>query len=230
LSWPYNDYLPYRRDNKATDQFAFEKIMDSRPTILIVDDEASIRSGLADTISRHGFNVVTAEDGRDGILKAKEVMPDLILSDVMMPAQNGFEMRREMSADPILASIPFIFLTTGAGVEDRITGLPDGSDDFITKPFVSEELISHIETVLQRVNTGRKDRREQSQATAQEELEKFRTEILQNFRHELRSPLGNVVMSLDMAVSHKFEDPQEQAELSVLPSRMPTVWNLSYRI
>ncbi len=186
--------------------------MDSKPTILVVDDEPAIRMGLAATISRHGYSVVIAEDGKDAIVKAREILPDLILSSVMMPAKNGFEMRREMSTDPQLASIPFIFLTARGGVEDRISGIRDGADDYISKPFVSEELIARIEAVLRRVKTERDRGREQARATAQEEMEKFRIEIMQNFRHELRTPLGNVVMSLEMAVSHKFEDPGEQGQ------------------
>jgi two-component system, sensor histidine kinase and response regulator len=186
--------------------------MESKPTILVVDDEPAIRLGLAATISRHGFNVVIAEDGRDALLKAREVLPDLILSDVMMPAQNGFEMRREMSTDPRLASIPFIFLTARGAVEDRVTGIRDGADDYITKPFVSEELIARIEAVLRRVKTAQDRGREQGIATAKDEVEKFRSEIMQNFRHELRTPLGNVIMSLEMAVSHKYENPEEQGE------------------
>src|SRR5262245_28448101 len=139
--------------------------MESRATILVVDDEPAIRLGLAATISRHGFNVVIAEDGRDALVKAREVLPDLILSDVMMPAQNGFEMRREMSTDPQLASIPFIFLTARGAVEDRVTGIRDGADDYITKPFVSEELIARIEAVLRRVKTEQDRGREQGMAT-----------------------------------------------------------------
>jgi two-component system sensor histidine kinase/response regulator len=186
--------------------------MESKPTILVVDDEPAIRLGLAATISRYGFNVVIAEDGRDALVKAREVLPDLILSDVMMPAQNGFEMRREMSTDPQLASIPFIFLTARGAVEDRVTGIRDGADDYITKPFVSEELIARIEAVLRRVKTEQDRGREQGLATAKGEVEKFRNEVMHNFRHELRTPLGNVIMSLEMAVSHKYESPEEQAQ------------------
>src|SRR5678815_3173720 len=84
--------------------------------------------------------------------KAKEVLPDLILSDVMMPPPNGFELRRLMGQDPHLAPIPFIFLTARSGVEDRVNGIRDGADDYITKPFVTDELFARIEAVLRRVN------------------------------------------------------------------------------
>ena len=104
------------------------------PTILIIDDEPALLLGLAAKIRRHGYAVVTATDGSDGFRKAKESMPDLIVSDVMMPPPNGFELRRLLSLEPALASIPFIFLTARSSVEDRVGGLRDGADDYITKP------------------------------------------------------------------------------------------------
>lgn len=186
--------------------------MENKTTILVVDDEPAIRMGLAATIGRHGYSVVTAVNGNDGILKAKQAMPDLIVSDVMMPTVNGFEMKKQMSADPALASIPFIFLTARTATEDRVAGIRDGADDYVTKPFVTEELIARIEAVLRRVKTEQARGREQAQQAALKEMDKLRKEILQNFRHELRTPLGNVVMSLEMAVNRKYEDPQEQAE------------------
>ena len=97
-------------------------------TILIIDDEPALRLGLAAKIKRQGYEVFTACDGRDGLQKAKECRPDLILSDVMMPPPNGFELRRLMEQDPQLASIPFIFLTARTGVDDRVSGIRDGAD------------------------------------------------------------------------------------------------------
>jgi len=186
--------------------------MENKTTILVVDDEPAIRMGLAATIGRYGYIVVTAVNGNDGILKARQSLPDLIVSDVMMPAINGFEMKKQMSADPLLASIPFIFLTARTATEDRVAGIRDGADDYVTKPFVTDELMARIEAVLRRVKTEQARGREQAKQAAQNEMDKLRREILQNFRHELRTPLGNVVMSLEMAVNHKYEDPQEQAE------------------
>jgi signal transduction histidine kinase len=187
-----------------------------KPTILVVEDEPAIRLGLAATIRRQGYEVVMAESGLDGLSKARETRPDLILSDVMMPQLNGFEMRRELSCDPALASIPFIFLTARSATEDRITGIREGADDYITKPFVAEELLARIDAVFRRVKTERDIAREQTKAAARDEMEKMQREILQNFRHELRTPLGNVMMSLDMILEQKFDKPEEQAEFMQL--------------
>ena len=186
--------------------------MENKPIILVVDDEPAIRMGLAATIERHGYGVITAMNGSDAIVKAKKSPPALIVSDVMMPVVNGFDMKKQMSTDPQLASIPFIFLTARTASEDRVAGIRGGADDYVTKPFVTEELMARIDAVLRRVQTEQARGREQVQHAAQQEMDKLRREVLQNFRHELRTPLSNVIMSLEMAVNTKYKNPDEQAE------------------
>ena len=186
--------------------------MEDKPTILIVDDEPALLMGLAATIRRQGYNVITAVDGNDGLRKARESLPDLILSDVMMPPPNGFELRRLMSLDSDLASIPFIFLTARSNVEDRVSGIREGADDYITKPFVTEELLARIEAVFRRVKTEQARGREQMKVIAQQDMNNLRNEILQNFHHELRTPLTNILMPLELAANNKFSSPEEQSK------------------
>lgn len=186
--------------------------MEKHSTILIIDDEPALLLGLAAKIRRQGYQVVTASDGNDGMQKAKEVSPDLILSDVMMPPPNGFELRKLMGQDPSLAVIPFIFLTARTGVEDRVHGIRDGADDYITKPFVTEELFARIEAVLRRVKLSQERARVEVRASAQQDMENLKREILQNFHHELRTPLSNIIMPLELVVNKKFEDPEEQIQ------------------
>lgn len=186
--------------------------MDKSATILIIDDEPALLLGLAAKIRRQGYHVVTAADGREGMQKAKEALPDLILSDVMMPPPNGFELRKLMGQDPNLASIPFIFLTARTGVEDRVNGIREGADDYITKPFVTEELFARIEAVLRRVKVSQERGREEVRASAQQDMENLKREILQNFHHELRTPLSNIIMPLELVVNNKFENPEEQIQ------------------
>jgi len=186
--------------------------MDKNSTILIIDDEPALLLGLSAKIKRQGYQVVTASNGSEGLLKAKEVLPDLILSDVMMPPPNGFELRKLMGQDPHLASIPFIFLTARSGVEDRVSGIRDGADDYITKPFETEELFARIEAVLRRVSVARERGREEMRASAQQDMEQLKREILQNFQHEMRTPLSNIIMPLELVVNRKFEDPGEQIQ------------------
>jgi signal transduction histidine kinase len=186
--------------------------MTEKATILVIDDDPSLLLGLAAVIKRRGYQVVTAENGNDGLQLAKVVCPDLILSDVMMPPPDGFELRRLMSLDPQLCSIPFIFLTARSDREGKISGLKGGADDYITKPFETEELLARIEAVLRRVQTEQARGREQAKAIAELDMEKLRREILQNLHHELRTPLANILMPLELVASNKFSTPEEQSK------------------
>ena len=166
--------------------------------------------GLAALIKRQGYDVITACDGYDGLKKAKDTLPALILSDVMMPPPNGFEVRRLMSQDPQLASIPFIFLTARTDTVDRVNGIRGGADDYITKPYVPDELLARIDAVLRRVEMEQARGREQMETIAHQNMEKLKHEILQNFQHELRTPLTSIIMPLEFVMNNKFETPEEQ--------------------
>jgi len=179
-------------------------------TILIVEDEAPIRMGLSAAISRRGYKVITAENGSDALLKAGDNKPDLIISDVMMPVVDGFEMKNRLNADPLLAAIPIIYLTARSSVEDRVRGIRGGADDYVAKPFDMDELTARIDAVLRRVQQERKHAENQAVEASREDLEKLRNELIQNFHHELRTPLNNVMMFMEIVASHKFETAEEQ--------------------
>jgi len=180
-------------------------------TILIIDDDPAILMGLKLKIRRHGYQVLTAKDGNEGIQRVKEDKPDLVLSDVMMPFPDGFEMRRILSQDLKLASIPFIFLTARTDVQDRLRGLREGADDYILKPFNADEVLARIDAVIRRVESERANSRAQAEEIAQKEMEKLKQEILQNFKHELSTPLTNILLPLEIAVNKNLDDPEEQA-------------------
>ena len=190
----------------------FESGSDLKTIILIVEDEAAIRMGLSAAMTRQGYRVVTAENGNDAIQKAGEYHPDLIISDVLMPVLDGFEMKKQLSTDPDLASIPLIYLTARTAVEDRVTGIRGGADDYVTKPFDVEELAARVEAVLRRVRNERKRGHEQAREFDEDDLEKLRRELMQNFHHEIRTPLNNVMMFLEIVATHKFESLEEQKE------------------
>jgi two-component system, sensor histidine kinase and response regulator len=188
--------------------------MDERqaPVILVIDDEPAIRLGLIVAIKRHGYQVIEAVDGRDGLQKAREFLPDVIISDIMMPPPNGFEMKRLLNVDAKSASIPFIFLTARSDKNDLIAGIRDGADDYISKPFVMEELLARLDALLRRVSTERERGRAQMTEIARKDMEKLRDEILQNFHHELRTPIMNIMTPLELAVNNKFTNPEMQSE------------------
>jgi DNA-binding response OmpR family regulator len=121
-----------------------------RRRILIVDDEARVRQFVRMNLELEGFEVFEASNGLEALEKVKELLPDLVILDVMMPELDGFEtlaMIREVS------SVPVIMLTVRADEADKVRGLELGADDYVTKPFSPRELISRIKAVLRRVDT-----------------------------------------------------------------------------
>jgi two-component system, sensor histidine kinase and response regulator len=183
--------------------------LENKRVILIIDDDDTLRLGLAATLRRRGYAVVTAGNGQEGLEQIKSAKPDMVLSDVMMPPPNGFELRKLISQDPSMASIPFIFLTARSGIEDRVSGIDDGADDYITKPFDPNELVARIEAVFRRIGLEQAHGREQMKLISDQEMEKFRHEILQNFHHELRTPLTNILLPLDTILNHRFDNPED---------------------
>lgn len=200
------------------------------PVILVIDDEPAIRLGLVVAIKRHGYRVIEAVDGRDGLQKAREFLPDVIISDVMMPPPDGFEMKRLLNADPRSASIPFIFLTARSDKNDRIAGIKDGADDYISKPFGMDELLARLDALLRRVSTERERVRTQMTESAQRDMEKLRSEILQNFHHELRTPLMNIMTPLELAVNNKFSDPELKVNFCERHFQTLADWTLWFQI
>ena len=184
---------------------------DKTPVILVIDDEPAIRLGIVVAIRRHALQVIEAIDGNDGLQKAREFLPDVIISDVMMPPPDGFELKRLLNSDPATRSIPFIFLTARSGREDRLAGIRDGADDYIAKPFGMEELLARLDALLRRVDTERKRGRDEMAEIARQDMDKLRNEILQNFHHELRTPLMNIIAPLELAINNKFSDPELQS-------------------
>ena len=118
------------------------------PTVLIVDDNADIRTYLK-SILQGKYRVLEAEDGKSGLDMAREHVPDLIVSDVMMPVMNGLEFCQQVKKDGISSHIPVILLTARALEKHQIEGYESGADAYITKPFSPELLLARIENLLQ---------------------------------------------------------------------------------
>lgn len=123
-----------------------DKPRDTR-RILVVDDEPRMTRFIRMNLDLEGFSVHEAYDGKEALDRVREVLPDLVILDVMMPKLDGFQtlqMMREVS------SVPVIMLTARASEDDRVRGLELGADDYITKPFSPRELVSRVRAVLRR--------------------------------------------------------------------------------
>src|SRR5882757_7607681 len=117
--------------------------------ILIIEDEAPMRTALADVLTAEGYRVLTAADGESGLQRALAEKPDLILLDVMMPKLDGFAVCAELRR--IANDVPVVMLTAKGQIEDRVNGLDAGADDYLIKPFSTDELLARVRALLRRV-------------------------------------------------------------------------------
>jgi len=115
--------------------------------VLIVDDNLDVVNYVSDVLSKF-YKVITAENGKTGIKKALKFIPDLIISDVMMPEKSGIDLSAELKNYNQTSHIPIILLTAKLGGEDKLEGMKIGADDYITKPFDSEYLLTRIENLF----------------------------------------------------------------------------------
>lgn len=117
--------------------------------ILIIEDETPMRTALADLLSAEDYRVLTAADGENGLRRALEEKPDLILLDVMMPRLDGFSLCAELRR--LSNAVPVLMLTAKGQIADRVSGLDAGADDYLIKPFSTEELLARVRALLRRV-------------------------------------------------------------------------------
>ncbi len=117
------------------------------PTILIIDDDARLNQLLKDFLKDFGFEVVTATRPTKGLKKLKQVAPDLVILDIMLPEMDGFEVCKTVRQ---ISNVPIIMLTARGEVTDRVVGLELGADDYLAKPFEPRELVARIQSVLRR--------------------------------------------------------------------------------
>lgn len=115
--------------------------------ILVVDDSPTERFALTEFLVKHGYSVVTADSGDDGVAKAKSEKPDLILMDVVMPGVNGYQATRTISRDEATRAIPIIMTTSKDQETDKIWGMRQGAFDYMTKPLNLEELLTKISAI-----------------------------------------------------------------------------------
>ena len=116
--------------------------------ILVVEDELPMRTALGDLLRQENYRVLSAPDGELGLRRAIDEKPDLILLDIMMPRLDGFSVCAELRRLSI--TIPILMLTAKGQVEDRVSGLDAGADDYLVKPFSSEELLARVRALLRR--------------------------------------------------------------------------------
>ncbi len=127
--------------------------------ILVADDNADMREYVARLLRQRGWQVDVVSDGQAALAAARREAPDLILSDVMMPGLDGFELLRALRADPAMRQLPVILLSARAGEDARVEGIEAGATDYLVKPFSARELVARVEAHLQREADAIEERR-----------------------------------------------------------------------
>jgi DNA-binding response OmpR family regulator len=141
-------------------------------SILVVEDEPNMVAGLRDNFEFEGYRVITAGDGVEGLRRALEESPDLVILDVMMPQMSGLEVCRQLRAKR--ASIPIIMLTARGQEVDKVVGLELGADDYVTKPFSIRELLARVKAILRRTAVIPKDQDQHSFGDVEVDLRRCR--------------------------------------------------------
>lgn len=185
--------------------------------ILVIEDDDLVRDGVVELLSEEGFQMFNADNGLDGLRLAQKVLPDLIICDIMMPGLNGYQVLDALQQDQETALIPFIFLTAKSDRSDFRLSMQLGADDFITKPFRSEELKHAVMTRLSKVI--------KQEIKSQEKLERFKFNIASFLPHEMRTPLNGILASTQMLLEYK--ETMDAAEIQQL---LENIFNAAKRL
>jgi CheY-like chemotaxis protein len=153
--------------------------------ILVVEDEVMLREEISEMLRFEGYQVITAHNGALGLETAQKELPDLILSDIMMPMLDGYGMLLRLREDPRTHNIPLIFLTAKASYSDVRKGMIYGADDYLVKPFRIRDLLDSVATRLRK--------HEEAERTRNAQIDRLRRAVVTSFPHELRTPLTGIM-------------------------------------
>lgn len=174
--------------------------------ILVIEDEPQIRENLEQILEFSGFATLTAEDGSQGVVLALKHEPDLIICDIMLPKLDGYGVLKEIRANAATAQTPLIFLTAKTARDAVRQGMEIGADDYLTKPFTSDELLKAIDTQL-----GKQAVRQQQ---AQDQLNALCLNLASSLPHELHTPLNGIIgMGQLLVQTYDDMEPDEVLEI-----------------
>ncbi len=158
--------------------------------ILVIEDENNIRENIVEILELNDYEVISAANGSDGIQLALEHIPHLILCDIMMDGLNGYEVLENIRSSSQTALIPFIFLTAKSDRTSMRYGMELGADDFLSKPFTTDELLSAVQTRISRFTNVEEH--------ASEQLLETKQQLAHVISHELRTPLTSINMAVQL--------------------------------
>jgi signal transduction histidine kinase len=207
--------------NGAVPDVVFTVSRGESARVLIVDDNADMRDYLSRILGQR-YQVEAVEDGRAALDRIGANPPDLVLSDVMMPALDGFGLLAAIRADDRIRALPVILLSARAGEEARIEGLDAGADDYLVKPFSARELLARVASQLQLARLRRESEAvlEQSERELRE-ADRRKDEFLALLAHELRNPLAPIRTGLEL-IRLSGDTPQSVRRVRSMMERQVT--------
>lgn len=175
--------------------------------ILVIEDEAGVRDSIVDILNAEDFIVDSATNGEEGLRQIRDFHPDLVICDVMMPVLDGYGVLQQVRQTPELATLPFVFLTAKAERDDFRSGMDLGANDYLTKPFTHDDLLSMIQARLgARLATEQK---------AQQQVEALRNSISTAVPRELGGPIKEVLsLSATLMTEAATLAPEEVATMA----------------
>lgn len=199
------------------------ELVDDQPSLLVVDDNAELR-GFLSRIFAASYRVLEAGDGVVALEQCRRRLPDLIVCDVMMPRMTGFEFLRALRADPELDFLPVILLTARATAEDSVAGLDTGADDYLRKPFDSNELEARVRALIasrRRLKARWRSTPDQDEGPKGKPKTKFEIDLMATLERRLGDPTLNVeTLATDLAMDRSNLYRHVRATLGVGPNRL----------
>jgi predicted outer membrane repeat protein len=194
------DEFVERKGDSKTDIDLSDKL--EKPSLLIVEDNSDIRKYITG-ILKSQYNIIEAKDGEEGLNKSFDHIPDLIISDIMMPKMDGFQMCSKLKTDSRTSHIPIIILTAKATMKDKISGLEIGADEYIMKPFEAEELKARIRNLLEQRKRLHEHFRKYGLVEIEElNITSFDQKLIQKSIEVINNNLSNTNLSVEVLASN----------------------------
>ncbi|MGD1901680.1 MAG: response regulator [Geitlerinemataceae cyanobacterium] len=180
-------------------------------TIVVIEDEQALLKNVVRILKAEGYNSVGAENGKAGVELVRSELPDLVVCDIMMPEMDGYQVLEALQDTPQTALIPFIFLTAKTERSDMRQGIELGADDYLTKPFETDELIGAIEARFRK-----SERVKARMVELNDELGRLRQvleakdDLFESLSEELRRPMSNINVALKMLSDRDTPETRER--------------------
>jgi len=221
------------KDREQNNHFpAGETDEQKQDVVLVIEDNTDMRAFIKTMLTEEGFMVVEAANGRQGIDVAGQVVPDIIISDVMMPEKSGYELCRQLKSDIRTSHIPIILLSVKFENEEIIRGLESGADDYITKPFSMDILLTRVKNLInQRRRLQQKIQMETVGISAELDLSSLDNQFIRNIRDTIEKNLSEPEFGLDeMADALYMSRTTLYRKLISLTGQPPKRFIQSYRL